>query len=229
MKNSLQGTFIPGSSPGHPHVMHGSFKGLSMVFIYYQKIKNFLQKIKHFPDFPGGRCPTTFLFLSWTVYAYLIIIFDNSMIHLNNYPMEGVQAALWTWKPMIKASFSTYFTLVTSIFLHLKASVPCTFSIFKKSIPEKKPSKCLRKINKKLFERTFFRHGVSFKTIVGKSKSVTEEIITPWTETTLPTNLSCYPLENIFNAAKLGITVSKTSPYILTLFRGEGVGKITYP
>ena len=39
-----------------------------------------------------------------------------------------------------------------------------------------------------------------FKNISGESKSVTEEMNAPWTKTTLPTILSRYPLENIFNA-----------------------------
>ena len=41
---------------------------------------------------------------------------------------------------------------------------------------------------------------MSFKNISGESKSVTEEMTTPWTETMLPTILSRCSLENIFNA-----------------------------
>ena len=40
---------------------------------------------------------------------------------------------------------------------------------------------------------------MSFETIAGESKSVTEERITPCTKTILPTILSRYPLENILN------------------------------
>ena len=36
-------------------------------------------------------------------------------------------------------------------------------------------------------------------------KSVTDEMTAPWTETTLPTILSRYPLENIFNADEFGL------------------------
>ena len=46
---------------------------------------------------------------------------------------------------------------------------------------------------------------MSFKNILGESKSVTEEMTAPWTETMLPTNLSRYPLENIFNADEFGL------------------------
>ncbi|XP_065654846.1 tigger transposable element-derived protein 4-like [Hydra vulgaris] len=43
-------------------------------------------------------------------------------------------------------------------------------------------------------------YGISFKTISGKANSVNDQMITPWLETTLPTILSRYPLEKIFNA-----------------------------
>ena len=44
-----------------------------------------------------------------------------------------------------------------------------------------------------------------FKSIARESKSVTDEMIAPWTETTLPTILSRYPMENIFNADEFGL------------------------
>ena len=56
------------------------------------------------------------------------------------------------------------------------------------------------KKEKNAFYQLSFRCGVTFKTISGESKSVTEEITAPWTEATLRTILSHYPLENIFNA-----------------------------
>ncbi|XP_057296214.1 tigger transposable element-derived protein 4-like [Hydractinia symbiolongicarpus] len=49
------------------------------------------------------------------------------------------------------------------------------------------------------------KYGLSFKTIAGESRSVTEEITAPWSETTLPTILSRFPLENIFNADEFGL------------------------
>ena len=55
------------------------------------------------------------------------------------------------------------------------------------------------------FYQLSFRYDVSFKNISGESKSVTEEMTAPWTETTLPTILSRYPLENIFSADEFGL------------------------
>ena len=43
------------------------------------------------------------------------------------------------------------------------------------------------------------------KSIVEESKSLTDEITAPRTETRLPTILSRYPLENIFNADEFGL------------------------
>ena len=46
----------------------------------------------------------------------------------------------------------------------------------------------------------FFGNGISFKTINGDISAVTEEMISSGIETTLPTLLSKYKLENKFNA-----------------------------
>ena len=43
------------------------------------------------------------------------------------------------------------------------------------------------------------------KTINGESASVTTEMTAPWNETTLPTLLSNYKLEDIFNADEFGL------------------------
>ena len=51
----------------------------------------------------------------------------------------------------------------------------------------------------------FCRYDISFKTISGEVKSVTEEMTAPWLETILPTILSRYPLENIFNGDEFGL------------------------
>ena len=51
----------------------------------------------------------------------------------------------------------------------------------------------------------FSRYDISFKTISGEAKLVREEMMTPWLETVLPTILSRYPLENIFNGDKFGL------------------------
>ena len=56
------------------------------------------------------------------------------------------------------------------------------------------------KKKKYVFYQLSFRYGVSFKNISSVSKSVTEAMTSPWTATTLPTIVSRYPLENIFNA-----------------------------
>ena len=46
---------------------------------------------------------------------------------------------------------------------------------------------------------------MSFKNISGESKAVTEEMTALWTDTRLPTILSCYPLGNIFNSDEFGL------------------------
>ena len=62
----------------------------------------------------------------------------------------------------------------------------------------------------------FCRYDISFKTILGEAKSVTEEMRAPWLETALPTILSRYPLENIFNDDEFGLffNVSQTKRFI---------------
>ena len=51
----------------------------------------------------------------------------------------------------------------------------------------------------------FCRYDISFKTISGEVKSVTEEMTAPWLEITLPAILSRYSLENIFNGNEFGL------------------------
>ena len=51
----------------------------------------------------------------------------------------------------------------------------------------------------------FCRYGTSFKTISDEAKSATEEMIAPWLETTLPTIVSQYPLQDIFNANEFSL------------------------
>ena len=50
-----------------------------------------------------------------------------------------------------------------------------------------------------------FRNNVSSKTVSVESKTITPEMVAAWNETTLPTLLSNYGLENIFNADKFGL------------------------
>ena len=50
-----------------------------------------------------------------------------------------------------------------------------------------------------------FRNNVSFNTVSGESKAVTSEMVARWNETTFPTLLPNYDLENIYNADELGL------------------------
>ena len=49
-----------------------------------------------------------------------------------------------------------------------------------------------------------FKNNVSFKKVSGESKAVTIEMVAGWNKTTLPTLLSNYDLENIYNADEFG-------------------------
>ena len=46
---------------------------------------------------------------------------------------------------------------------------------------------------------------VSFKTVSGEGNSCTAEMTAPWKETTLPTILSKYKLDEIYNADEFGL------------------------
>ena len=50
-----------------------------------------------------------------------------------------------------------------------------------------------------------FRNNVFLKTVSGEGKAVTHEVVVEWNETTLPTLLSNYGLENIYNGDELGL------------------------
>ena len=50
-----------------------------------------------------------------------------------------------------------------------------------------------------------FRNNVSFQTVSGENKAVTPEMVAEWNEATLPTLLSTYGSENIYNADKFGL------------------------
>ncbi|XP_037783522.1 tigger transposable element-derived protein 6-like [Penaeus monodon] len=51
----------------------------------------------------------------------------------------------------------------------------------------------------------FFRHNISLKNIGAESKSVSPHMTSSWNETTLPTILSNYKLEDAFNADEFGL------------------------
>ena len=55
------------------------------------------------------------------------------------------------------------------------------------------------------FDRWKTRNNISFKIIAGEEKSYTEEMVAPWTESYLPTILSRYKLEDIYNADEFGL------------------------
>ena len=47
--------------------------------------------------------------------------------------------------------------------------------------------------------------NVSFKTVSGESNACTDEMVAPWEQTTLPTILSKYDLNQIYNANEFGL------------------------
>ena len=49
------------------------------------------------------------------------------------------------------------------------------------------------------------RFSVSFKVVSGESAAVTDEMVSPWRETTLPTILSRFELRNIFIVDECGL------------------------
>ena len=49
------------------------------------------------------------------------------------------------------------------------------------------------------------RHNVSFKTVSGEGNSCTVKLAAPWKETTLPTILSKYKLDETYNADEFGL------------------------
>jgi hypothetical protein len=49
------------------------------------------------------------------------------------------------------------------------------------------------------------RFSISFKVVSGESAAVTDEMVAPWRETTLPTILSRFEMRNIFNVDDCGL------------------------
>ena len=56
---------------------------------------------------------------------------------------------------------------------------------------------CLRRWN--------VRNNVTFKTISGESNSITPEMVTAWSETSLPTLLYNYDLKDVYNADEFAL------------------------
>ena len=72
------------------------------------------------------------------------------------------------------------------------------------------------------------RNDISFKTVSGESKSVTPEMVNAWSEMSLPTYLSNYDLEDIYNADEFGLFYQclPNKTYLLKLERYY-VGKLS--
>ena len=51
----------------------------------------------------------------------------------------------------------------------------------------------------------FFRHNISLKVIGGECKSFKDEMTSSWNETTSPTILPNYKLDDIFDADEFGL------------------------
>ena len=93
-------------------------------------------------------------------------------------------------------------TIIFNFINHLSESSYCKHS----NLTFKFETQLDREGNKSLFLIfIFFRHNVTFKTVVGESNSIQPEMVASWFETTLPTLLSNYKLEDIFNADKFGL------------------------
>ena len=80
------------------------------------------------------------------------------------------------------------------------------------SILKRKAKEIAEQINTKGFQasdcwhdRWKSRYSVSFKTVSGEGNSCKAEITAPWKETTLPTILSKYKLDEIYNAREFGL------------------------
>lgn len=69
-------------------------------------------------------------------------------------------------------------------------------------------------------ERFKIRHNITFKKVYGESARVTSEMATEWTLTVLPTLLSEYSPDNVFNADETGIFY-KCLPDKTFLMKGE--------
>ena len=75
-----------------------------------------------------------------------------------------------------------------------------------------------------LMNLLFFKHKIFLKVIGGECKSATDEITSFWNETTLPTILSNYKLQAIFNADQFGLFYQCLSNKTYHLKRGKFPG-----
>ena len=117
---------------------------------------------------------------------------------------------LSSWYPFTNESTTKFVITTIAFFFHLVSALSNP-SLFVKLILFVSFFSCFRLCFFSvlmLYKPCFyfiFRNNVSFKTVSGESKAVTPEMFAGWDETTLPTLLSNYGLENIYNANELGL------------------------
>ena len=182
-----------------------------MFFICFQVIKNFLGKFSWFSQEKMLHC--------------LFYLCQKRQLH--TYPLYLMlpwhhltfQSCFGNMEAHDKSVFLSIFLIIIGISLQLKISVIHTSfaSIFKKSTLEKKPSKCLRKINRKWFDRMFYRIKFLYSIVYILEKRSTETLMKYWfffffsdmvwrsKPSLFKTILSCYPLENVFNTGEFSL------------------------
>ena len=165
----------------------------------------------------------------------------GSLSHDKNYPIKGFHNVLYAWYPftydtiskflvtITLISFWSIIILATPIFLFSSSKSTIIFNLVN-HLSESSYSKHWnltfefetqldREANKSLFLIfIFFRHNVTFKTVVGESNSVQPETVASWFETTLPILQSNYKFEDIFNANESGLFYQSLPNKIFVLF-----------
>ena len=180
-----------------------------MFFVCFQVIKNCLGKFSWFSQEKMLHC--------------LFYLCQKRQLH--TYPLYLMlpwhhltfQSCFGNMETHDKSVFLSIFLTKIGISLQLKISVIHTSfaSIFKKSTLEKRPSKCLRKINRKWFYRMFYRIKFLYSIVYILEKRSTEILMKYWfffsdmvwhsKPSLFKTFLSCYPLENIFNTGEFSL------------------------
>ena len=114
-------------------------------------------------------------------------------------PIFGVQMLLYSWYPFTNESTSKFFVTTFGISSFCVSFVCETFSI---SFFFSCFWSCFFSVLMLCIPGFYFifQNNVSFKTASGKSKVITPKMVAGWNEATLPTLLSNYGLENIYNA-----------------------------
>ena len=145
-----------------------------MFFVCFQVIKNCLGKFSWFSQEKMLHC--------------LFYLCQKRQLH--TYPLYLMlpwhhltfQSCFGNMETHDKSVFLSIFLTKIGISLQLKISVIHTSfaSIFKKSTLEKKPSKCLRKINRKWFYRMFYRIKFLYSIVYILEKRSTEILMKYW-------------------------------------------------